>query len=371
MKKLCLISFDAVGSDEVPNLLMYPNFSRLAGSGRVFTDLKTVFVSNTNPIHASVATGCVPAEHGLISNTKVQPEKRHPDWNFDSRLLKKQTLWQFAAERGLRTAAILWPVTGYAKGIRWNIPESIAPEGESQVITNMKTGSILIQLRCVLKYRGLMDGVRQPALDRFSTACACDILRRHQPGLTLLHFTAYDSICHEFGRKAPETMAMLKELDDNLGKVMAAAGDDTTFIIFSDHSQLNVHTAYDPNTLVGDPARGYFQNADGSSFFLPGTMSAEEIAALKQQVLAYEGTNRELTDAEMAESGYAGKAAFGIAAKPGWYFHSGAAEKATHGYPTDYENYRVFMALNRPWPDLETNSILEVNKAAKRIISEL
>ena len=63
-----------------------------------------------------------------------------------------------------------------------------------------------------------------------------------------------------------------------------------------------------------------------------------------------------------------GKAAFGICAKPGYYFKATNDEKATHGYPTDYPDYRVFFAVSEPQPAPETQSILEVTKTALRLL---
>ena len=119
-KKLLLVSFDAVGSDELSVLKNLPNFKRIFSQGSIFPDLKTVFISNTYPIHASIATGVVPHVHELTSNVMLQPDNPKPWWNYDSRLLKAEPIWDNAAKKGLTTAAVMWPVTAYAKNIRWN-----------------------------------------------------------------------------------------------------------------------------------------------------------------------------------------------------------------------------------------------------------
>ncbi len=371
MNKLLLISYDAVGSDEVPELLKLPNFSRLVSEGSLFTEMRTVFVSNTYPIHSSVSTGTLPREHGLTANTKPFPENPHPeyaDWNYDSRLLKRKTLWQAAHEKGLRTAAVLWPVTGCAKEIQWNIPESMAKWGENQLMVNLKTGSKLLQIVEFLKHGKLMNGIHQPELDRFSTECMRDIIRRRHPDLALLHLTAYDSICHEFGRGSAEAIAALGDLDRSLGRVLEVIDKKTIVIIFSDHAQLNVHSQLDLNTLLQPGKDAYFQDMDGVTMFRAGSLSPEEIETIQNKALAVEGVNRLLTPRELSESGFEGIAAFGLAAKEGWCFRSLAPEKATHGYPTDYPNYGTFMAVSEPWEKPQTDSILEVTKAAAQIL---
>ena len=43
-KKLLLVSYDAVGSDELSLVREMPNFRRAFEKGRIFPDLKTVFM---------------------------------------------------------------------------------------------------------------------------------------------------------------------------------------------------------------------------------------------------------------------------------------------------------------------------------------
>ena len=380
-KKLLLVSYDAVGSDELPILRSLPNFNRIFAGGRIFPDLKTVFVSNTYPIHSSIATGVVPGVHGLISNVMLQPDKPKPWWNYDSRLLKAEPIWVTAAKKGLKTAAVMWPVTAYAKNIRWNFPEIMVREGESQVSANLRTGSKFSQIFSYLRHRKLLRGIEQPERDRFSTAAMEDIIRSGHPDLMLMHLTAYDSLCHAHGRGSEETLEALREMDGFLGNLYNASGEDTAVIVFSDHAQLNVHTAVDPNRILDflgyleyhedgtvSRERAVFQNADGSSFCFNKDLDREQLDLIKDAVLADTAVERLLTDEEMKESGYEGKAEFGICAKPGFYFKAKNDEKATHGYPVDYPNYSVFFAISKPWPDLRSNSILEVNKAARTIL---
>ncbi len=59
---------------------------------------------------------------------------------------------------------------------------------------------------------------------------------------------------------------------------------------------------------------------------------------------------------------------FGICARAGYDFKAHNIEKATHGYPVDSPDYSVFFAVSEPLPDPETGSILEVTKAAERIL---
>jgi predicted AlkP superfamily pyrophosphatase or phosphodiesterase len=322
-----------------------------------------------------------PEKHGLISNVMLQPQNAKPWWNYDSRMLKVPPIWDLAAKKGMKTAAVLWPVTAHAKHIRWNVPEIMTREGESQVSANLRTGSKFIQLYCYFRHRKLLQGIEQPNRDCYAVANMLDIIHLGHPDLMLMHLTAYDSFCHQYGRGSAETLEALRKMDAFLGSLSEACGKDTTVIVFSDHAQLNVHTAVDPNRMLEmlgyleyhedgtvSNERAVFQNEDGSSFFFNRGLGPEQIELVRDAVLADPSVERLLSESEMRESGYQGIAEFGICAKPGFYFRAVNNEKATHGYPTDYPNYRVFFAISQPWPELETDSILEVTKAAKKVL---
>ncbi len=382
-KKLLLVSFDAVGSEyELPVLRTLPNFRRAFANGSVYSGLRTVFISNTYPIHASIVTGVTPAGHGLISNTKLMPETTHPDWNYDSRLLRMEPIWQTAAKAGLRTAAVMWPVTGYAKEIRWNIGEIMARPGENQIAANLRTCSKLTQILAVIRHGHILKGIEQPERDCFAAHCTRDIIRFFHPDLTLMHFTAYDTICHERGRGSEEALNALRDMDTYFGLLLDAIDDNTVVIGFSDHAQLNVHTAFDPNRILDamgfltyhddgtcSDEKAVFQNAGGSSFFFNRSLSEQQVNAVRERIRSEDAVRRLLSDAEMAESGYAGIAAFGICAQQGYCFDLSNHEKAVHGYPLDMPDYHVFMAVSEPYGELETDCILEVYKAVRTILS--
>jgi predicted AlkP superfamily pyrophosphatase or phosphodiesterase len=417
MPKLLLISFDAVGSDELSVLSQLPNFKNLMAHGTVFNEMKTVFVSNTYPVHCSIATGVVPQKHGLCSNTLLDPAKA-TYWNYDSRLLKHKTLWQAAEQKGLTVGNVLWPVTGSAASIRWNIPEIAVPKGQSQLKANLKNGTVGTQLKEFWRHRKLLNGVQQPQLDNFAQHCAIDIITEKNPDLFLLHLTGYDSMCHKYGRMSDNSIEALKFLDKILGNLIEACkkaniknklpADTTQFVIFSDHAQLNVQANIHLNkileqkgfldlqpvetTTFGNEAsnitdwRCFFQYSGGSAFFFNAPNSdfdehsrtglvSRELEALKAELLQLDGVDRLLTENELHESGFAdcafcGGAQFGLSAKEGWYFDEVNWEKATHGYTTDRSHYATFCAINRTQPvvKIDCKTVTDITKLVASLL---
>jgi predicted AlkP superfamily pyrophosphatase or phosphodiesterase len=345
---MVVISFDAVG-DKVFEAMAadsenYPNIAAFKKQAYYQGGVKTVFVSNTYPVHTSICTGKLPKDHGIISNLLPANKNGERPWNQMAHNIRAKTVWQAAREKNLRTAAVLWPVTCGAD-IDYNMPEVHPMKGQNMLARSLSYGSTLFQLAALVRHRrkvfaalkSLSRGKGgQPALDDFTTAVACDTLKSKKPDLTLVHLIAYDTLFHFVGSKGQMLEGAKKAMDVNLGKILASCPEDQTVIVFSDHSQLDVDETIDLNSLYGN---SFFEQAGGSAFAYKVTDDATKDLE-KQPWFA-----RYLTKEEMEESGYAGRAVFGIAAKPSYAFSDGAAYKGNHGYPGDYDDYDVFYAV--------------------------
>jgi hypothetical protein len=384
--RLLIISFDALGDRVFDRVAAMPNTAAFLRSAVLVRDVSSIFLTNTYPIHASVVTGRSQMEHGLISNVSAFPE-RHPEWRYRASHIKTKTLWQAAAEKGLSTAAVLWPATGGAKEIKWNIPEMVPRPGDNQLLLNLKNGSKLTQLCLWLRHRRLLEGIAQPARDRFAAACMADILRGRRPGLALMHFTAYDGLCHHYGEDFGVLDRALGVMDEELGKLLEAAGEETAVILFSDHAQLNVEHTLLPNDILADMGllirdeggayrpgeKGCFIECCGGAAFLhPGKL--ENIEALRRKLERSPGFNRWLREDEMRTCGR-GELPAGFCPLPGYQYAAYASgEKGQHGYPVDYEGYRVFYALRSPsvckGTQLEGGSLMDLAPLALRLLGE-
>ena len=397
MKPMLIISYDALGDKDFDILLKYPAFSKLAQQSTVFRNVPSIFVSNTYPIHTSVATGVLPCVHGIISNTEPYPVKS-PVWNSSERDIKVKTLWQTAAGQGIKVAAVFWPVTGFSKSIRYNVPEVPARPGKNQVITSLKAGNAWLQFKLLLRYGKLLNGINQPNLDNFAAASMAYILRKHNPGLALVHLTAYDSLCHKHGKGSPGLDAAFEAMDNNLAALLDAAGDERDIILFSDHSQINVHTYSDPNELIAEMGllhesyakgsadghadgryasvhsdwhRCFFECCGGCAFFHGGSLSDEAVGSVRNRIELSDGFFRFLSPDEMQDSGYS-HASFGFCAKAGYcYGMADSTSKANHGYTLDMPDYTVFYMIKGSGitqePD-KPGSLLDIAPLAARLL---
>lgn len=369
MPRLLVVSFDSVGDSVFEQMAERPHFAALLKESAIWRGVESVFPTNTYPIHVSVVTGVAPARHGLLGNTAPKPAE-HPQWHYHEHRIKAATLWQAAAKKGLTTAAVMWPVTGGAKSIRWNIPELMKQPGQSQVLLNLRYGSKLLQMKALSRHGKLLDGINQPALDLFTTACMADILREKKPDLALVHLTAYDTLCHKHGPGAQALETALDSLDANLGKLLAAA-EDMDVIVFSDHAQLPVSEYIFPNELIQKSTGAFFECAGGSAFFYPCNMPDTEQERIIGDVKGISGFARFLTPEELASAGK-GELPFGFCVKPGYCCESRRKnERGNHGYPVDWPDYKVFYAMRqkgRPPAHNTGGSLLDIAPLAAGIL---
>jgi len=352
-----IISFDAVGDKELDILAQYSTISKFIKTSTLCRDVSSVYVTNTYPVHTSIATGVTPDVHGISANYEPFPS-RYPTWYENEKDIRLKTFWQAASEKRIKTAAVLWPGTGYSKTIKYNIPETHKRRGENLILTNLKAGSTFLQAKMFLRYGKLLDGINQPGLDNFSTSCMVDILKKYKPGLAMIHLLAYDGLCHKHGKGSKELERAYRALNDNLARLLDAAGDNRDIIIFSDHSQINVHTPVNLNKMLvklglltwdgerflpGDSGC-FIECCGGSAFFHAGSLTLPSVKEMQSKISQTEGFRRFLTTEEMNAAGQT--TAFGFCAQEGYSYESFPSEyKATHGYPLDMPDYKVFYMI--------------------------
>ncbi|MDR0512752.1 MAG: alkaline phosphatase family protein [Treponema sp.] len=343
-----VINFDSVGDAVFQEMAkdreQYPNVANFMGDSFFQGGIKTVFVSNTYPVHTSVSTGKLPKDHGVISNYRMPNKKGERSWAQMAHYITAKTIWDAAKEKNLTTAAFLWPVTCGAK-IDYHVPEVHPEKGQSLLVRSLMYGSVFFQLSSIAKYRhdliAALKGMAQkssgqPALDNFTTSASCDALKKKKPDLTLVHLLAYDTEFHYGGSECPELLTAKKSLDENLGRLLKNCSPKDTVIVFSDHSQLDVNQNINLNDLYSG---AFFDQAGGSAFAIKPAQSI--LMGMEKEPWF----SRYLSKEELKESGYENKALFGIAAKAGFCFTDGIGYKGNHGYPSDYENYHVFYAV--------------------------
>lgn len=378
-----MISFDAVGSKDVDSLLQMKAFSGLCKIGTLVREVNTVFVSNTYPIHASIVTGCQPYMHGIIDNTRPQPEKRVPDWYWYAKDFKVDTLFTAAHKKGLKVGSVLWPVTANASEIMYNMPEIFSNTTKSQIEVSLRAGSKLFQLQEFVRHGHKLKRNHQPHLDNFVLSVALDLLKKDLD-LLFLHFADYDTTLHISGFSTASQQA-LSRLDKRLEKLLEATQtmEDLTVIVLSDHAQLPIKETLNPNKLLEKAGlltmnkKGqvsdyscWFHCCGGSGFLIAKEKNESILSRAKEALSQSPAFDRFLTDEELFLSGHT-HLPFGISAKEGYAFSYGH-EAANHGYTLDREKYKAFYLVSGKEINqnlaLSGGSLLDVAPIVRRLL---
>lgn len=381
---LVIISLDSLGFRDIDeHRTELPTLNKLVNGGTWVKEVKGIYPTLTYPSHTTIITGQYPRKHGIVNNTKIQPNRKSPDWYWYQKDVKVPTLYDLARKKGLTTAAFLWPVTAGSK-ITYNLAE-IFPNRiwTNQVLISLRASSPLFILEMNQKYGKLRNGIKQPELDDFITACTVDTLKRKKPNLTLLHLVDMDSMRHRYGVRSDEALEALHRLDIHVAQVInatKAAGtfEDTNFVILGDHYQINVDKMIHLNTLFAK--RGWLtarpdqtfkkdwrvmaKTCDGCTYIY--TRNFEQIDRLKDVISGVEGVEKIYDKADAIERGADPECTLMVEAKAGYYFtdesdRANAVEKVlpemmgdadryqgVHGYDPEKTGYKTTLIFNGP-----------------------
>ncbi|MDO5416780.1 MAG: ectonucleotide pyrophosphatase/phosphodiesterase [Lachnospiraceae bacterium] len=381
--RMLVLSWDAVGSPDFEYLETLPHFKALLERGACCSNVQSVCPSLTYPAHATIVTGRTPANHGIVNNLRLQPERETQDWFWQRRFVKGTTLYDEAERAGLRTAALLWPVTGGSR-ITYNLPE-IWPNRpwENQLMVSLLNGSPRYQADLYRRYRYLLDGIKQPMLDNFVQAALLRTLQKYHPDLMLVHLTDVDSMRHDFGVDSKEAKEALRRQDMRLGETLGllerlGEGKTTNVILLGDHYQKNVTAALCPNYHIvehgwaernGDALAGWrvaAHSCDGACYIY---LKDRKDRGLRLQVAQWlrewkqtpgSGIRAVHCGKRAWERGADPKCAFMLEAADGFYFKNGCSvpkltaedgkgvHLGAHGYDPDEAGYKTFFLAAGP-----------------------
>lgn len=381
---LVIISLDSLGYRDInEHQAELPTLNKLVSGGTWIKEVTGIYPTLTYPSHTTIITGQYPKVHGIVNNTKIQPQRRSPDWFWYQKDVKSPTLYDLARQKNLKTAAFLWPVTAGSK-IDYNLAE-IFPNRiwTNQVLVSLKASSPLFILEMDKKYGKLRNGIKQPQLDDFITACAVDTIKNKRPNLTLLHLVDMDSMRHRYGVRSDEAMQALSRLDKHVKQVIEATREagtfnDTNFVILGDHYQINVNKMIHLNTLFAK--RGWLtskpdqtfkkdwqvmaKTCDGCTYIY--TKNFDQMKRLKDLISDVEGVEKIYSAQEAITRGADPECTLMVEAKAGYYFTDesdraqvvekvlpqmmGNADRyrGVHGYDPLKPDYKTTIAFNGP-----------------------
>jgi predicted AlkP superfamily pyrophosphatase or phosphodiesterase len=199
-----------------------PTLRALAAQGVRSEGLIPAFPSKTFPNHYTIVTGLYPENHGIVSNTMLDPSIGTERFTMssatakDSRWWGGEPLWVTAEKQGQRSASMFWPGSevevGGVRPSHWKPYEDAYPHRD--------------------RVNQVLDWLRLPVAER--------------PTFITLYFSEVDSVGHNAGPESPLVLEAAARLDTEIAALTAgvrALGLDSLvhYVIVSDHgmSQLS------------------------------------------------------------------------------------------------------------------------------------
>lgn len=261
MRKLIVLSCDAMVTEDLELLRTLPNFREYLAGGAEAESIRTVYPSLTYPVHTSILTGCYPGTHGVINNSPFTlPSGRpgpHP-WNWFHDAVKVPDIHIAAKKAGLKTASVYWPVTGNHPGVDYLIDEYWPQfKGDTLHDAHKRAGASPEVLEIIDSHAGAILHGHKEINDSFVADCACDIIRRFTPDLITIHTASIDEFRHCGGVFHKSVKDGIYEADRWIGQLCEAAIEagvfaDTDFILVSDHGQIDIKRVMKLNVLLAE-----------------------------------------------------------------------------------------------------------------------
>lgn len=388
-KYLIVISFDGISTLDFEYISELPNFKNYLSEASYCKNVYSVYPSLTYPAHTSIITGKFPKNHGIVNNTLVQPNRNSPDWYWLRKYIKGETLYDKAIEKGLRVAALLWPVTGKSE-IQYNMPEVFANRPwQNQILVSLMNGSAFYQFDLNRRFGHIRKGLEQPYLDDFVHKATLYTIKEKKPDLTLVHYVDLDSMRHHHGFNSEEAKEALKRHDKRLGDIINTLKEEnmyeeSTIVVLGDHSSLDESNIIKLNVLLKNKGyididekgrlidyRAIVKSCDGSAYVYMKDKTDdklinnlyEDIASMNEQ---YNCIEKIYSNKEAVELGADYNCTFMLESKLDYYFsdetHGELIEevkveeigriphmtRATHGYSPFKKAYTtVFMASGK------------------------
>ena len=246
-----------------------PTLHRLAREGAWAKAMLPAFPSLTYVNHTTLITGVRPSRHGIVGNEVFDWQRGQlPGWAWEAGRIHVPTLFDLARQAHMLTSAFCWPVTVGAP-VDFLVPEVFHVPGANAETTEKlieQSSSADVAADC-LKAGGPVPFSPTAPLDKSDAWMTRGFIltwaHRH-PRLGLIHLVNIDWISHHIGPNTPEAHAALKEIDRDIGQIVASVDrTDTTVMVMGDHGFLEYKTRVAPNRLFLD--RGWIRLKEGTS----------------------------------------------------------------------------------------------------------
>lgn len=318
-----------------------PVLAAMAQAGAAAEKVEAVSPAATYPVHATLATGRLPAAHGVTADSLLgdrgsvrrRPTPRPP--------LRAPALWEAVSGTGRRSVVLGWPGSSGGR-IDLVFPESFSLEPGEEWKAWMEAHTSPGLLGAARRLGADRPAVARPGpdRDRLLVGLACETLRSEPPpALVMLRLSQAEPLLALAGPGSPEAQSALAAADRELGRLAgclreAGLADSTALLVAGDHGALHIRNTVSPNVVLAEKGLvvptpdgaglqrwSAFARSNGGSAFVHA--KTEEDARLARRALeaAAERTKafRVVPARELLEKGADPEAWFGLEAADGFW----------------------------------------------------
>jgi predicted AlkP superfamily pyrophosphatase or phosphodiesterase len=304
-----------------------PHLTRLASEGFA-RPMGTILPAVTCSAQATLLTGTLPREHGIVANGWYFRDLAEIlFWRQSNRLVRGERLYEAAQRRDphYTTAKMFWWYNMYAP-VEWSMTPrpSYPADGRKIPDSYSQPEGLRDELQATLgvfplfKFWGPTANIES---SRWIADATIEVMRRHNPTLTLVYLPHLDYNLQRLGPLDPRIAADLRDIDAEAGKLIDAArqrGADVAAL--SEYAITEVSQPVHINRVLRE--QGYLKarreplgwetlDAGGCRAFAVAdhqvahvyVQRAEDVAAVKTLLSATEGIEHVLDHQEQAAFG--------------------------------------------------------------------
>lgn len=304
-----------------------PHITRLARDGFA-RPLGTVLPAVTCTAQATLLTGTLPSQHGIVANGWYDRDLAEVlFWRQSNRLVQGEKLFETGRRRDPQytTAKMFWWYNMYAE-VDWSMTPrpSYPADGRKIFDSYSQPADLRDELQRELgvfplhKFWGPAAGIESSRWIADASRC---VLTKQRPTLTLVYLPHLDYNLQRLGPHAPEIAADIRAVDAEAGKLIAASRDlGAEVVVLSEYAITQVDRPVHINRVLRE--HGFltvrreplgWETLDGGAsraFAVADHQVAhvyvrrpEDVAQVAQVLRATPGIDRVLEGAELRDSG--------------------------------------------------------------------
>lgn len=274
-----------------------PNLQALAADG-FQAELGTVLPAVTCSAQATMLTGCLPSQHGIVGNGWYSREQAEIQmWKQSNHLVEGEKIWDRgrARDADFTCAKLFWWYNMYS-GTDWSVtprptyhadgrksPDFYAHPPELRDALKLELGEFPL-----FNFWGPFSGIRS---SEWIGRCAEQVIGIHRPTLTLVYLPHLDYDLQRFGPVFSGLDGALGEVDKVVGDIITAArARDMEVVVLSEYGITEVSSSIPINRALRETGLLKVHRAGNGELLDPG---ASEAFALSDHQVAHVYVRRE------------------------------------------------------------------------------